>query len=285
MKPLSGVIWKEKSETVDWLLQHSLAAVATPLPSGLEAEVVKIDLGEISCVMKVWNRSSKPDVGRQVQMLRQMYDRGLPVSEPLGWGMDEEGHSVLLTPYDGSPIKTANRTAFARIAEILMDIHRLPLENGVEAVFPKYHFIDYFFSKINDHPDLQDLLVRLVNQSDIRQDRLIHGDYNLGNILEKRGKYTVIDWTNGQLGDPRYDMAWSIVTTRIYGGEEDGEVYHSAWLSISSYSAAEIELFEAIACLRWILLNRRFDLSKGEKTVSRVREIMKGNRYLESNLL
>jgi hypothetical protein len=118
VNPLTGVFWKEKSKTVDKLLQQSATVVATPLPSGLEAEVVKIDLGEISCVMKVWNRSSKPNVGCQVQMLKEMYNRGLPVSRPLGWGMDEEGHSVLLTPYDGSPIKTANRTVFARIADI-----------------------------------------------------------------------------------------------------------------------------------------------------------------------
>ena len=47
---------------------------------------------------------------------------------------------------------------------------------------PKYEFIDYFF----------------------------HGDFHLGNIVEVDERYMVIDWTNGQLGDSRYDFAWSL---------------------------------------------------------------------------
>ena len=37
---------------------------------------------------------------------------------------------------------------------------------------------------------------------------LIHGDYTLDNVLVQDGQVTgIIDWSNGGLGDPRYDLA------------------------------------------------------------------------------
>ncbi|KYP82069.1 hypothetical protein AYW79_05880 [Ferroacidibacillus organovorans] len=63
-------------------------------------------------------------------------------------------------------------------------------------------FVEYFYSGIEAFPSMKEELIRLIASADMNMDRIIHGDFNLGNIVEENGRYTVIDWTNGQFGDP-----------------------------------------------------------------------------------
>ena len=53
------------------------------------------------------------------------------------------------------------------------------------------------------------LLSRLkVDRPETVQARLIHGDFNLENVLmADDGEVSIIDWSGGAVGDPRYDMA------------------------------------------------------------------------------
>lgn len=283
--PIREVNWRDKSKVID-SLSNSSSLTVVPLDSGLEAEVAKICLDKASFVLKVWNRTSKPNVEGQYKLLKALYSQGISVSEPLGWGMDENENPVLLTSFDGSPVKKVNQSILISLANILSDIHKFPVEGLDGSILHQYDFIDYFYPKIEEHIDIQELLNQLVDRSKIKQDKLIHGDFNLGNILESKGKYTVIDWTNGQLGDPRYDIGWSIVLIRIYVGQRYGDMYHSAFLLVENqYTIEELELFEAIACLRWILLNRIADLPNGKETFTRVRSILKKNIHLNEKLL
>ncbi|GIP35363.1 aminoglycoside phosphotransferase family protein [Paenibacillus sp. J2TS4] len=283
--PLRGVTWAEKSTELDSLLEQNSLLSRVPLESGLEAEVTKICMAESSYVLKVWNRSSKPDIKRQFKLLKVLHHQGLSVSQPLGWGIDSNKNQVLVTHFDGVPISKVNSSILTELADMLTQIHRSPIENLDMTVVPKYDFVSYFYPAIDDHPDIKNLLTDLVDSANMKQDCIIHGDYNLGNILESEGRFTIIDWTNGQMGDPRYDIAWSIILMRIYVGERYGSVYLSAYLKQNQYSAAELELFEAIACLRWILLNRIAILPKGRATITRVKNILKSNPHLHEHLL
>lgn len=285
MNPLKKISWREKSQVIDSLSQYSDSLAVVPLDSGLEAEVTKVCLHESSFVLKVWNKTSKPHVEYQYKLLKSLFNQGLSVSRPFGWGLDQDANQVLLTSYDGSPIMKVSKAMLVYLAKILSDIHRVPLENLDGLVLQQYDFITYFYPKIEEHEDLCTLLQQLVELSNMKQDKLIHGDFNLGNIVEFDGKYTVIDWTNGQLGDPRYDIAWSIVLMRIYVGQRYSTIYSSALLSEHEYTIDELELFEAIACLRWILLYRTADLPRGNDTLNRVRNILANNKYLNENLI
>ncbi|MDQ0060069.1 aminoglycoside phosphotransferase family protein [Paenibacillus harenae] len=283
---IRNVDWLEKSKAADSLLDNSSSITLMPLDAGLEAEVTKICSGDSSYVLKVWNRSSKPNVGNQYRLLEALYNQGIPVSQPLGWGIDKEMNQVLLTSYDGTPIRKVNQSSLKKLAKILSSIHSYPLENLDASILQSYDFVGYFYPSIEEHLDIKDLLNKLLERSSFKQGALIHGDYNLGNILVNEGKYTIIDWTNGQLGDPRYDLAWSVVLIRIYVGERHGSVYESACLTESGFTKEELELFEAIACLRWILLNRiADDLPRGKDTLVRVKSILKNNVYLDESLL
>lgn len=285
MNSIRDISWAEKDRLVDSLSEYSSSLTVVPLKSGLEAEVAKICLDETSFVLKVWNRSSRPNVECQYNLLKVLFNQGLPVSRPMGWGWDKDSNQVLLTSYDGSPVMKVKQPILIYFAKILSDIHRFPPEDLGGSILCKYDFIHYFYPRVEEHQDIQILLEKLVALSGMKQDKLIHGDFNLGNILESEGKYTVIDWTNGQYGDPRYDIAWSIVLIRIYVGQRYGAIYQSAFLSGNEYTADELELFEAIACLRWILLNRIADLPKGTTTIKRVKYILKSNKHLNQSLI
>lgn len=282
---MRNIIWKESCEDFQSLLAQDVPKNTVPMDSGLEADVFKISTPELNLVLKVWNRDSRPDISIQYHLLEGLYNRGISVSKPYGWGADDSNNQVLLTSYDGTPINKVNKLKLTEIANILTEIHKFPTDILGSRTMPRYDFIDYFFPRIDEQLDIKELLIQLVESLKMEQSCLIHGDYNLGNILEADGKYTIIDWTNVQLGDPRYDISWSIILIWIYVSERHCSTYRSVFLERNNYTGDELEKFEAIACLRWILLNRITNLPKRANTISTVRTIIMKNKYLNDKLL
>lgn len=277
--------WVEKSETLELLLEQETTFQVVPLDSGLEAEVAKIVTATADYVLKVWNKESKPDVQMQYQILNELYAHGRKVSKPLGWGTDRKGYPILLTSYDGTSVQKIDQPKLMKLAKMLMDIHKFPMDGLNEFGLPSYDFISYFYPRIDEFPDIQRPLMELVQRANMKQECVIHGDYHLGNILEHENELTVIDWTNVQLGDPRYDMAWSIILMWIYVSERRASFFRAAFCAENRYEADELELFEAIACLRWVLLSRVDHPPIRKNTISRVRSILKSNTYLNIRAL
>jgi aminoglycoside phosphotransferase (APT) family kinase protein len=278
---LREINWLEKNETLELLLEHETTFQVVPLDSGLEAEVVKITTSPADYVLKVWNKASKPDVQMQYQILNALYSHGRAVSKPLGWGTDRNGNPAMLTSYDGTPVQKVNRPKLVKLAKMLMDIHKLPLDSLNGFGLPSYDFISYFYPRIDEFPDIQHPLMELVQRANMKQEYVIHGDYHLGNILENENELTVIDWTNVQISDPRYDIAWSIILIWIYVSEKQASFYRAAFCAENRYETDELELFEAIACLRWVLLSRVDHPPIRKDTIARVRSILKSNAYLK----
>ncbi|NMI06473.1 aminoglycoside phosphotransferase family protein [Paenibacillus sp. SZ31] len=287
---LSQIDWIQLDERVQQVIEQEHQII--PLSPGLEASVMRIEIGDQRYVLKIWNKDSKPDIAKQYRLLSKLHQSGIRVSKPYGWGLDDQQNQVLLTSYDGEPVTQLTQTKLTYLAERLMEVHRYPVnevgtrEEDEEYIF-RYDFVQYFFPQIELHDDINDLLANLIQQVQIRQDCLIHGDYNLGNILEMHDHYTIIDWTNGQYGDPRYDMAWSVFLITIYNGESYGEIYYAQFARSASYAYTleEEQIFGAIACLRWILLRRVGDVPMGPDVMERVHSMAVHNPYLNENLL
>ncbi|MDI4232885.1 phosphotransferase family protein [Bradyrhizobium sp. Arg237L] len=83
---------------------------------------------------------------------------------------------------------------------------------------------------------------------------IVHGDYRIGNFLERERKITaILDWELTHLGDPHEDLAWALMPTfnarsrKLYGvveREEVIELYQRAsGISISARSLAFYEAF------------------------------------------
>ncbi|WP_418038893.1 MULTISPECIES: aminoglycoside phosphotransferase family protein [Paenibacillus] len=284
---LSRMNWIQLDESLRHMMEGEYDVI--PLSPGLEADVMKIVLDDQPYVLKIWNKDSKPNVGNQYKLLSKLLHNGIRVSTPYGWGRDEEHNQVLLTSYDGVPVTELTSSKLAHLARNLMEVHRFPLneagtgEDG--AYISSYDFVGYFFPSIELYEDISTHLSYLLQRVQLMQDCLIHGDYNLGNILEMEDDYTIIDWTNGQLGDPRYDVAWSVFLITIYNGESYGEMYCAEFRRTASYSLDDEGVFEAMACLRWILLSRVTDVPMGPNVMQRVCAIVRNNPYLKESLL
>lgn len=279
------IVWEEQSAEGEELLQKADGAVITAMKGGLEAEVQRVTLGSTELVLKSWNRDSRPDIPLQYKVLEQLYRQGCAVSRPYAWGVDAAGHQVLLMSYDGKPVRKVNAAGLTAIARNLLNIHKLDLNtlNGVHV--PSYEFTDYFFPEWGKQPEIRALAQKLAAQAELTSQHLIHGDYHLGNVLEADGNYTIIDWTNVQLGDPRYDIAWSILLLRVYAGERYAGTYQKAFLNADSCTPAELELFGALAALRWLQLHRTSGVPLKPGTLGVMRKLMQQNAHLPDTWL
>ena len=273
--------WVEKNEVLNSLLIQEDILTTHPMDNGFEAEVMKICSNKGSFVLKVWNKSSRPDISFQYRLLNVLFERGLSVSKPLGWGVNPNGDQVLLTTFDGMPVLEVNEKKIIEMANVLSKIHQIQVEEIGNIRLPKYDFIDYFFPGVREHSDVYSALISLVQTIQIKQEHIIHGDFHVSNILEGNDRLTVIDWTNGQLGDPRYDFAWSLTLLKIYVSERYAYVFRSAYLLGNDIQQEELEIFEALACLRWIVLNRSNGVPKGLNTIEKVKGLIISNSFLK----
>jgi aminoglycoside phosphotransferase (APT) family kinase protein len=101
-------------------------------------------------------------------------------------------------------------------------------------------------------------------------------DYNLGNILVAGERMTIIDWSNAHVGDVRYDTAWASTLLCIYGQPHHASVFLHAYEVNAAAPATRREraMMEAIAGLRWILLNRSYALPLGNEKQQQVLDVV-----------
>ncbi len=280
-KPIESVNWIDQNEMMDELLQQQDTLTMHQMDQGFEAEVMKIQSGAESFVLKIWNKHSKPNVRFQFHLLNALSELGLSVSKAIGWGTNAEADCVLLTTFDGTPVTKVNEQNMTEFANMLSNIHQTHVHFAENIQIPSYDFIDYFFHQAKEHPDIYQALLPLVSRAQMKQNRFIHGDFHLANIVEANERYTVIDWTNGQLGDPRYDFAWALILMKIYLSDQYANVFRAAYVLENEITQDDLEVFEALACLRWILLNRNDGTPKGPRTIAKVEKIIKKNRSLK----
>jgi len=282
---LAGIEWLETTQMLNNLITSGTKLTFSPLSPGLEADVVKISQGEEHFVLKKWNKGSKPDVLRQYYLLEALHCHGICVSEPIGYGQTETGEVVLLTRYHGTAVTKVSPSIFKKIASILADVHQLPPDGLGSRAIAKHDFVGYFFSGIEAFPAMKEELTRLIASADMRTDRMIHGDFHLGNVLEENGQYTVIDWTNAQLGDPRFDLSLTCLFLRIYLSDSKSLTFLHKYQERMPVATEELEIFEAIACIRWLLLDRTTGVPKRADTMKKVRNIVRNNQYLHESVL
>ncbi|WP_454644715.1 phosphotransferase family protein [Bradyrhizobium liaoningense] len=84
---------------------------------------------------------------------------------------------------------------------------------------------------------------------------IVHGDYRIGNFLERERRITaILDWELVHLGDPHEDLAWALMPTfngrsrKLYGVLERDEVIdHYQRASGIEISAKSLAYYEAFA--------------------------------------
>lgn len=279
---LANIDWNEQNQRLDDLLNLEKITVDS-MRQGFEAEVFKINNEQDSFVLKIWNKDSNPNIAMQYRLLNIMTELALPVPKPVAWGVTKDsGHQVLLTRHVGNPLSKFDVNTFTHFGVLFAKIHNTPVSKNETEYLPKHNFVDYHFRGIEEHPDLYATLEHLISIAHLKQDRIIHGDYHLDNVVEKDQQYWVIDWTNGQLGDPRFDFAKSLVFSSIFFASEwKSAAFRKAYLAENPIPEDEIDIFVAMVCLKWLLGHRNGYAKQDRIKFQRLQEIMKTNALLQ----
>ncbi|MGU3471208.1 phosphotransferase enzyme family protein [Paenibacillus sp. D51F] len=281
---LQRIEWRQTTPEWEELLLDPAGNRPFPMESGFEAKVAGVARGSSRYVLKTWSKDARPDAGVQYRLLEWMKGLGMSVPTPVAWGLsegEEEGQKwpVLVTAHEGDAIVKADAETVAASARLMAGFHRASAAADKPDFIPRPELADheYFYAGIRDEPELHDLLRVLVESAGIRNDCVIHMDLHLANIVVREGRYIAVDWTNGQLGDQRFDYARTLVYYKTFFADPwRASAYRSAYLSEYPMTGKEESLFEAIVLVGLLLQERR-----GQPMSERARRLVRRNEVFQ----
>jgi aminoglycoside phosphotransferase (APT) family kinase protein len=196
-------------------------------PQGMTSEVAFVD-GDTRCVIK---RCRNPIylewLSREHQVLRALAGSGLPLPSVLDYAeLDtEDRHEswLVMSCLDGrslwKEILQSNRRERAdllgRVGELLKRLHAIPVPSVLTVESP---WADRKLAKARQNLAWCDGSAELLADLHGRRPHsvpevLIHGDLALDNVLiTSDGTVSLIDWSAGDQGDPRCDLALALQT-------------------------------------------------------------------------
>lgn len=258
-----GIQWVERTaEFQRWLARNSSVA-PVPLNKSREATIWTLASGASPAyVIKRWESSRGIDARANYRLLRSLGSLGLPAVRTAGWGFDAEDGQALAMEYGGEPVDRASPSDVEAFGRTLALIHAAPLHSldlGAPADSSVFFecLLDRFFQGVSAFADLAGLLQDTRPQLPPLQTVLLHGDYHLGNVARGSEGLSVLDWSDAQLGDWRYDLAWAQLLTQIYTGSQARDTFMPSYAAASGRNlTGGTRPYEIIAATRWLLLSR-----------------------------
>lgn len=108
-----------------------------------------------------------------------------------------------------------------------------------------------------------DWLSRRRNELPCPKPSPVHLDFHPANVLLRAdGSGVVIDWTNFDISDARFDLAWTLILAYAYMGEAWRKRLLKCYERLWGNEVEQIEIFEVFACLRR-LFDAAVSLSQG----------------------
>jgi aminoglycoside phosphotransferase (APT) family kinase protein len=262
-------IWAEQSAGFSRWLAAPALQVHRAQP-GVEAETLLLAVsGEPEYVIKRWRRGFRGDARQQYEFLVEAYRLGLPVPEAAGWGSDEQGRQVLATTFVGHAVDAFNNEHLRRSARLLARIHALPAaevrllplsrpQDPLGLSFARY------VHDLGAYPGVSSAVAHLRTTIQATPPGLVHGDFNLVNVLIKGRRLTAIDWTNVAVGDGRCDAAWATAVLRIYTTRERSELFEREYtFAAGPINERQWTVRVALAAVQWILFDQAFGVAQG----------------------
>jgi aminoglycoside phosphotransferase (APT) family kinase protein len=81
----------------------------------------------------------------------------------------------------------------------------------------------------------------------------VHWDFHPANVLVQDKQYWVIDWTQWELTDPRFDLAWTLLLAGSQASWQDAERILEGYRMLRSSAVGDLDFFEATACAKRLL--------------------------------
>jgi aminoglycoside phosphotransferase (APT) family kinase protein len=218
---------------------------------------------------------------REFTAIQRLYQASFPVPEvylleretsPFGqpfiimeWIEGEALWSILSR--SSEPEKMA---LLSRFCELYVQLHRLDwrrfVDNPPQEEPAPYAIIDQWlnnarnslqnFPQVNFNP-----LLRWIegHHQDLACPRPTpaHQDFHPNNVMQRKdGSMVVIDWTNFEITDPRFDLSWTLILALGYEGQAFHDFILNEYERHAGESVSQIEIFEVLAVAR-----RLFDIA------------------------
>ncbi len=229
-------------------------------------------------VLRLMSGGSSEDALNEYQALSLLFRAGYPVPEVFAVGSAAEGlgHPFLIMEcIEGESFskqfprqEKENPQALATFIELFRQLHTLDWQPYVDDPkkfsppdCPYYHFdrtIARHASYLTKPPfsDFRPVIQWLEQhreQVPCQQSAAVHQDFHPDNILENHdGQFYVIDWTNFEISDYRFDLAWTLTLAYAYGGEARRSMILNAYEKKLGQAVPSISIFEVDAILRRI---------------------------------
>lgn len=255
------------------------------LSVGWESDVYGFDLTQVladgrkrdELVLRIYQgdgASAKSTL--EFRAMQRLYDAGYPIPHVLM--LEQEGSPfgkpfVIMERIDGEmlwPIwfrdtEERQRAYLTQFCRLLVDLHTLdwrPLVDKTDHHVggDPYRFVDGFLASGRSFLAEFDGLgfLPLVAWLEARRDHVpctrpapIHWDFHPANILLREdGSAVVIDWTQFEVSDARFDLAWTML---LVGSQQDPQWRNrilQEYQRLSGAEVEEIEYFEVIACIK-----------------------------------
>jgi len=204
-------------------------ATISPAPQGMTAEVAFVDDGGRWYVLKRCRDPIYIDwLRREHEVLRALADHSLPIPRMLGYHEVRQHHQVvdawlLMTRLPGVSLWDVMLNAapdqrtrhFHTLGALIHDIHSTA---PPPILCAHATWIERRLEHARNNLPWCDGSLELLLQLDMARpaphpETLIHGDLALDNvIIGEDGSLGLIDWSGGDVGDPRYDLSLALAT-------------------------------------------------------------------------
>lgn len=207
------------------------------------------------------------DRATEWKVLTTLYNTGkIPMPAPLWFdptGEELGSPGIVIEMYDGDSLINATRACdpsehpkyTVRFAEAGGALAAFPVSEAPDCLEVPASWDEYIDARIQYWVDAEhrhvdrDPFMRLI-ASYLRAHRpppvplaLVHGDFQIGNMLVGKGRDVLVDWELAHIGDPREDLGWCMLASvtvppDLVGADE--EAFYRRYREISGLSEEQV---------------------------------------------
>jgi aminoglycoside phosphotransferase (APT) family kinase protein len=213
---------------------------------------------------------------REFHGMGHLHNAGYPVPEVMRLERDDSPFDrpfIIMEKIDGRPLwpiinqspdgeKQALLTTFC---ELMVELHKLDwrphvsdvsrFDTGDPYIFVN-RYLDFFrpFFERFPMPGFTPVMAWMDERRHLvpcERPAPIHQDFHPNNVLLRDdGKASVIDWTQIEISDPRFDVAWTLILFTKPGRIDQRDHVLSEYERISGSAIERLDFFEVVACFK-----------------------------------
>jgi aminoglycoside phosphotransferase (APT) family kinase protein len=203
--------------------RHPTLALSLSWMEGRRPRVERLVLRRYTDAWTWWALRDEHKAQREWTLMRWLYVQGMPVPNLYAIGAEGGTPFLLMARMSGTagtsllgegPAQRALASCLDALADQLVQLHQLVPPGPVREALPQIILseelarIDEIARQSSEEGLIEAVEELLTCEIEVRPPCVLHGNPQLANLLyDARGLTALLDWENGALGDPRWDVA------------------------------------------------------------------------------